>query len=401
MVWMDEEELEGRIVGFTRASYEEYYGKKVEGSFPIYKPPKRIIDNTITLRIELVTYLDSEPMFPLQQLFAFIADVQQPDWILKLYENRNVSGDLTIKIQDNEFRAHKQVLDQRGFVLNNATIQENNIFILSDLSPEIFGMLLEYVYTGAIKKLDDFAEPLLEAADRFELKDLKNLCEKTLAENYVDYNNFVDAYVLAKRCNAKELLRYARFMGTVLSQGDSARWSTNNWPTAEQFEKYALIMKKIREAEETSRAHPSDALGVLNKQFNDFSTNGLKVIKNAAILKRNQIKMKGEIMRLTIGAKNHVILSSFHSIENSTDRFYISILKKKDSSTISGTCVLQLPCEEDHQEIKISTIRPNLYVMKYGGVTRLEPTMTWEIVSGKKPDDLPEDSKIEVVVELI
>ncbi|CAG5084070.1 Protein of unknown function [Cotesia congregata] len=205
MVLMDEEEIEGRTVGFTRARLEEFYGKKLEGPFPIYKQPERIINNTITLRIELLTYLDSEPMFPLHKLFRFMADVQQPDWILRLYENKNFSGDLTIKIQDNIFRAHKQVLDQRGFSLNDATTEENNIFIFSGISPEIFGMLLEYVYTGAIEKLKDFAEPLLEAADRFELNDLNGL------------------------------LSYAQVMGYVLSHGDSERWCRNNRPTAEQF----------------------------------------------------------------------------------------------------------------------------------------------------------------------
>ncbi|KAH0535516.1 speckle-type POZ protein-like [Cotesia glomerata] len=189
------------------------------------------------------------------------------------YMKIEISGDLTIKIQDNEFRAHKQVLDQRGFALNNATTEENNIFILSGISPEIFGMILELVYTGAIKKLDDFAEPLLEAADRFELKDLKYLCERSLAENYVDYNNFADAYVLAKRCNADELLTYARYMEIVLSGKECQRWSENNPPTAEQLEKYLLPMKQIREAEKTSTAHPSDALGVLNNKFSECSTN--------------------------------------------------------------------------------------------------------------------------------
>ncbi|CAD6232848.1 GSCOCG00007012001-RA-CDS [Cotesia congregata] len=239
--------------------------------------PETIINNTITLRIELITYLDPEPMFLLNSLFRFMADVQQPDWILKLYETRNVSGDLTIKIQDNEFRAHKQVLDQRGFALNNATTNENNIFILSGISPEIFGMLLEFVYTGAIKKLDDFAEPLLEAADRFKLEDLKNLCEKSLlTENYVNYNNFADAYVLAKRCNARQLYGYARYMESVLSNIDCQRWSKNNPPTAEQLEKYLLPIKKIREAEKTSKsstANPSDPVDVLNNSGSNFSTN--------------------------------------------------------------------------------------------------------------------------------
>ncbi|CAD6213290.1 GSCOCG00004007001-RA-CDS [Cotesia congregata] len=277
-VLMNEEKVKAWPVEFTRAPLEQLHEKEVP--FPIRKQPKIIINNTITLRIELLTYLDSEPMCPLNSLFGFTADVQQPEWILQLYENRNVSGDLTIKIQDNEFRAHKQVLDQRGFALNNATTEENNIFIFSDISPEIFGMLLEFVYTGAIKELDDFAEPLLEAADRFELKDLKSSCEKSLAENYVDYNNFADAYVLAKRCNAPELLSYAGSIEFVLSHGlDSERWSKNNPPTTEQLEKYLLPMNKIREAEGTCsalmrRAQFSDSLRRLANKFNVFSTNG-------------------------------------------------------------------------------------------------------------------------------
>ncbi|XP_057333739.1 protein roadkill-like [Microplitis mediator] len=195
-----------------------YYPGVTLGAFCGYNQLPNTIDkllpnDTMTLLIELNTYLDDNFIFPYEFIQCSIEqDSNLSDDFLKLYKFRN-EGELMIYVQSVEFPVHKTVLETRCPKLYDVVARHqqtsdsnNNQLALTDIKPEIFERVLEFIYTGKVKDLDDHAEDLLEAASKYELIKLKNLCEFSLIENYLTWENHYEIRELANRLNASELL---------------------------------------------------------------------------------------------------------------------------------------------------------------------------------------------------
>ncbi|XP_008555891.1 speckle-type POZ protein-like [Microplitis demolitor] len=181
-------------------------------SFPIRKTDKTAPNDTLTLRIELITYLDDNPTFPFAWAGYHVAiEDNLPQTFLELYdEHRKDNGDINIQVKDIQFKVHRVVLERRCPLLyedvaRHQQTPEGTEFNIMDIDPDIFKRLLEFLYTGKINDLDDHSEYLLEAADRYKLKRLKQLCEKSLIDNYLTADNYIEVGDLAIRCHASQL----------------------------------------------------------------------------------------------------------------------------------------------------------------------------------------------------
>ncbi|CAG5110896.1 Similar to spopla: Speckle-type POZ protein-like A (Danio rerio), partial [Cotesia congregata] len=156
-----------------------------------------------------------------------------PDSLLELYQTRNDNGDVIIKVQNNEFKIHKNVLETRCPVLNEL-IGDSNLLALEDIKPKVFEMVVEYLYTGYVlntnDQLVDNAECLLEAGHRFKLESLKNICIRPLAEHYIVKDNLVDAKILAIRCKSETLNLYLWNLHTF-NCNQKFRYSKENMPS--------------------------------------------------------------------------------------------------------------------------------------------------------------------------
>ncbi|KAL9156047.1 hypothetical protein ABFS82_09G046900 [Erythranthe guttata] len=87
---------------------------------------------------------------------------------------------------------------------------------ISDMDPNIFKAVLWYVYSGGIPQeeeensdlgsfvLESFMGKMLAAADRFELKELKKICESHISER-ISAESIAYILHLAELCHAKEL----------------------------------------------------------------------------------------------------------------------------------------------------------------------------------------------------
>ena len=77
----------------------------------------------------------------------------------------------------------------------------------------IFGKLLQFVYTGEVKKedLNGNCHDLILAADYYQIKDLKNICEQNLISK-LTVANAVDSLVFAEKANSKKLKEKAIIM---------------------------------------------------------------------------------------------------------------------------------------------------------------------------------------------
>ncbi|XP_057323607.1 speckle-type POZ protein-like [Microplitis mediator] len=197
------------------------------------KKEELLPNNTMTLHIELLTYLDDNPIFPIESLYFTNVPVDDlPEEYLDLYNHRK-NGDVIIWVQDNQFPVHGIVLKTRCSEWYNDVAchqlssgnNNNNELTLKGIDPEIFKRVLEYIYTGKVNDLDDYSEYLLEAADKFKLIRLKQMCQISIGNNYFTAKNCKEVFDLATRCHAIELkdaaglnltkMKYGGFYGLV------------------------------------------------------------------------------------------------------------------------------------------------------------------------------------------
>ncbi|XP_008556049.1 speckle-type POZ protein B-like [Microplitis demolitor] len=120
---------------------------------------------------------------------------------------------IALVVGDKKIRAHRNLLMSRSPVFCAMIIQqlkknrkyEMNI---SDMDPDICEKLVEFIHTDNVTNLDEVAERLFEAADKYQIPTLKNLCEESFRKN-VNVENAVQYLVLLDRHYAnKECLNY-------------------------------------------------------------------------------------------------------------------------------------------------------------------------------------------------
>ena len=125
----------------------------------------------------------------------------------KFYLSKEMS-DIQIKCGGQTFDCHKMILSARSPVFNRMLLSEmkekaSGVVDLTDTTPEVVRELLEFIYTGNCC-IDGNADPeivcgLLEAADKYELEHLKEMCQYTLssavtADNCLQYLALGDKY---------------------------------------------------------------------------------------------------------------------------------------------------------------------------------------------------------------
>lgn len=100
-----------------------------------------------------------------------------------------IHADLTINTSDGTLRAHKAVLSASSPVFHsmfhhNLKEKESSTIHIEDLSLESCMALLSYLY-GTIKQEDFWKHrlALLGAANKYDIADLKDACEKSLLED--------------------------------------------------------------------------------------------------------------------------------------------------------------------------------------------------------------------------
>ncbi|KAK8466834.1 hypothetical protein PHAVU_008G160100 [Phaseolus vulgaris] len=103
--------------------------------------------------------------------------------------DESIHADLTIITADGTLKAHKAVLSAsstvfHGLYLQNGDEEDTSTIHMEDMSEESCKSLLSYLY-GTIKQEDFWNHrlPLLAAANKYEIGDLKDACEESLLED--------------------------------------------------------------------------------------------------------------------------------------------------------------------------------------------------------------------------
>ena len=123
-------------------------------------------------------------------------------------------ADVKITVEDETFDAHRIILEARSPVFHallNIPMREGSegVVNIKDIRPPVFKALLHFMYTDALPdELGDgqmdaaIAQHLLEAADRYELVRLRQICENRLCQT-VDVDTVATTLTLAEQNHAE------------------------------------------------------------------------------------------------------------------------------------------------------------------------------------------------------
>ncbi|XVE55327.1 hypothetical protein DITRI_Ditri03aG0149900 [Diplodiscus trichospermus] len=138
--------------------------------------------------------------------------------------DEGIHADVTIKTADGTLRAHKAVLSASSPVFKSMfhhNLKENvsSTILIEDMSPESCTALLSYFY-GTIKKEDFWKHrlALLGAANKYDIVDLKDVCEESLLEDINSQNvieRLQEAWLYQLNKLKKECMMYLFDFGKI------------------------------------------------------------------------------------------------------------------------------------------------------------------------------------------
>ena len=136
-----------------------------------------------------------------------------PYWSLSddlgaLFENGEFS-DVTLSVNGYEYKVHKAILGARCPVFAamfklQTERRHNGPLIISDVDTDVMKEVLRFIYTGRAFSLDTMAEDLLVAANRYQLDNLKIVCQLELCKS-LSVANAPKMLALADLYNADQL----------------------------------------------------------------------------------------------------------------------------------------------------------------------------------------------------
>ncbi|KAI4497984.1 hypothetical protein M0802_006808 [Mischocyttarus mexicanus] len=142
------------------------------------------------------------------------------NYFRSLYYTRNYS-DIIFNVRSRLFSVHCLVLSQYYFfksLIIKAIDNEHEVIELHDIEPEIFNIMLKYIYTGDEFCVNNHAKELLVPASKFFMADLVESCV-TILKLQININNALDIFVIANETEALELITdVKRFIGNNLNE---------------------------------------------------------------------------------------------------------------------------------------------------------------------------------------
>ncbi|XP_044021024.1 speckle-type POZ protein-like [Aphidius gifuensis] len=182
-------------------------------------PSSWLTDDVLTILIKLVTVHESLPTKNNHQLIS---------GLLSCLQNEKFS-DIVLEVDGKELKAHKMILSIKSPVFSamfdHESMKESrdNRVVIKDIDVDVVKQMMEYIYTGKTpSKIDDCVHDLIGAAVKYQIDDLREICENNLMER-MTVDNAVDTLIVADRYDAKELKnKVVEFIKQNVSIVDSA-----------------------------------------------------------------------------------------------------------------------------------------------------------------------------------
>jgi len=156
-------------------------------------------------------------------------------------------SDCVIVCGSKEYKCHKNILSARStvfeamFTHDMAENRSSSVSII-DLDDDTVYDMISYIYSGRVVQLDQKADRLLSAAEKYDLRELKSLCENALCENLTT-ENCLDLLVLADLHSASNVRMLA--LKFIVENGKEIA-SQSGW--REKLKGYPEIMADMFEA---------------------------------------------------------------------------------------------------------------------------------------------------------
>ena len=150
---------------------------------------------------------------------------QQLSQIASLFTNQRLC-DVTFKLQEKEtIGAHVAILSAASPVFaamfqHDLKETKTRTVQINDIKPKVFKLLLSYTYDGKTGCLDneDVVQQLLEAANKYDVKRLKEECELHLKSSFIRVENVLALLVFAEKYSCPRLYESATAFAVKHSQ---------------------------------------------------------------------------------------------------------------------------------------------------------------------------------------
>ncbi|XP_044015191.1 speckle-type POZ protein-like [Aphidius gifuensis] len=169
--------------------------------FAKLNPSSWLTDDVLTISIKLVTVLKSLP-----------PQINRPliSGLLSWLQNEKFS-DIVLEVDGKDLKAHKMILSIKSpvfsamFDYESMKESRDNRVVIKDIDADVVEQMLEYIYTEKTpSKIDDCVYDLIGAADKYQIDDLKEICENNLMGK-ITVDNAVDTLIVADRYDTKKL----------------------------------------------------------------------------------------------------------------------------------------------------------------------------------------------------
>lgn len=126
--------------------------------------------------------------------------------MLKYLDGAKATGDMTFRIGERDFAAHRGLLELRVPTLVSLCDSEvESPILLDDVDPKAFERLLCFAYANAVPKPEDLdanaAEMLLIVADKMNCTDLKLHAEAAIVRSWISVDTVADLILKADSMN--------------------------------------------------------------------------------------------------------------------------------------------------------------------------------------------------------
>uniref|UniRef100_A0A0N5C1Y9 BTB domain-containing protein n=1 Tax=Strongyloides papillosus TaxID=174720 RepID=A0A0N5C1Y9_STREA len=123
--------------------------------------------------------------------------------------NSPQSADCVIKVRATEIKVHKNILASRSKVFDSILMNEqcesnSNIIEINGFPLKVVKEMINYLYSGKSPNMDKMAFLMLKIAEKYKLKQLKLMAEKSLIHS-LSIGNACDHLLFSERHSCKIL----------------------------------------------------------------------------------------------------------------------------------------------------------------------------------------------------
>ena len=148
----------------------------------------------------------------------------------ELFDNKE-NSDVTFKVQDKEYKAHRLVLMARSSVFaatfkHDTLESQTGVITIPDCDPDSFQKFLEYLYCGKLDELSlQSALSLYYTSNKYDVEELNAFCIEYLSQNLTP-ENLCEVAVFADKYDETKLFSVVQ---TFFNKNSLKIFLTSGW----------------------------------------------------------------------------------------------------------------------------------------------------------------------------